>query len=417
MSPILIAFLVLLVLKTLVSLYLDFLNLKHVQAHASERPEALKSVVDAETYEKTVRYTLAKGKFGVFNGLFDAVALGIIVATGFLGGSFVWLTEAWGAGIWAQAAILFLIPTVLGLLDLPFDYYSQFKIEAEFGFNKSTVGLWVADQFRNLAVGALLMIPLVALLLFIVQSLPNTWWLWGFILLFGFQLVMIVVYPKFIIPLYNKLSPLPEGELKERLLALAEKLDFPTKTIEVIDGSKRSGHSNAYFTGFGKFRQVVIYDTLIEQLEPEQLEAVLAHEIGHYKKGHIPKTLITFGVVGLAAFAFIGWLTQVPAFIEGLGFVGVPEGAVVPATLMAFSIMSGLITFWMSPLSARRSRKHEYEADAYAKDAVGGAEPMIGALRNLFQKNLSNLNPHPIYSGFYYSHPTLLEREAALRAE
>ncbi|MEM9026511.1 MAG: M48 family metallopeptidase, partial [Verrucomicrobiota bacterium] len=316
-----------------------------------------------------------------------------------------------------QALILFLIPTLLGLLDLPFDYYSQFKIEAEFGFNKSSVGLWIADQFRNLAVGALFMIPLVALLLFIVQTLPDTWWLWGFFLLFGFQLVMIVVYPKFIIPLYNKLSPLPDGPLRDRLLGLAEKLKFPTKTIEVIDGSKRSGHSNAYFTGFGSFRQVVIYDTLIDQLEPEELEAVLAHEIGHYKKGHIPKTLITYGVVGLAAFAFIGWLTQVPAFIEGLGFVGLPEGAWVPATLMAFSIVSGLFTFWISPLSAMRSRKHEYEADAYAKDAVGSAQPMIGALRSLFQKNLSNLNPHPIYSGFYYSHPTLLEREAALSEE
>ena len=178
---------------------------------------------------------------------------GSIVATGFLGASYGWLTEAWGAGIWAQAAILFLIPTILGLLDLPFDYYSQFKIEADFGFNKSTVGLWIADQFRNLLIGAAIMIPLVALLLWIVKVLPETWWLWGFFLLFGFQLVMIVVYPKFIIPLYNKLSPLPEGELRDRLLALADKLDFPTKTIEVIDGSKRSGHSNAYFTGFGNF--------------------------------------------------------------------------------------------------------------------------------------------------------------------
>ena len=143
--------------------------------------------------------------------------------------------------------------TILGFLDLPFDYYSQFKIEEQFGFNKSSVGLWIADQFRNLLIGAAIMIPLVASLLWIVGKLPNTWWLWGFFLLFGFQLVMIVVYPKFIIPLYNKLSPLPEGELRDRLLALADKLKFPTKTIEVIDGSKRSGHSNAYFTGFGKF--------------------------------------------------------------------------------------------------------------------------------------------------------------------
>lgn len=410
-------FLALLILKVLTGLVLDLLNLQHVSKHRSERPDALKDVVDAETYEKSVDYTVEKARFGILSSIFDAIVLAVVVASGLLGGAFGALTEMWGDGIWAQAAILFAIPTILGLIDLPFDFYQQFKIEEKFGFNKSSVGLWIADQFKNLLVGAIIMIPLVALLLFIVKSLPNTWWAWGFALLFGFQLMMIVVYPKFIVPIYNKLSPLPEGELRDRLLGLAQRLEFPTKTIEVIDGSKRSGHSNAYFTGFGKFRQVVIYDTLIEQLSPAELEAVLAHEIGHYKKGHIPKTLITFGIVGFAAFAFIGWLTTVPAFIEGLGFIGLPEGAVVPATLMVFSIMSGLVTFWLSPLSSRRSRKHEYEADAYAKAAVGGAEPMIGALRSLFQKNLSNLNPHPIYSGFYYSHPTLLEREAALKAE
>lgn len=410
-------FLGLLVVKTIASLWLDGLNLGFVRKHKDQRPVGFEEIVDEETYRQSVAYTLTKGRFGVVTKVFDAVVLGLIVCTGLLGSAYGGLTDAWGAGVWAQAAILFVIPTLLGFLSLPFEYYSQFKIEQDFGFNKSSVGLWMMDQIKNLVIGAVIMIPMVALLLTIVGWLPGSWWFWGFLLIFLFQLVMIVIYPRFIVPLYNKLSPLPEGALRDRLMSLAERLQFPTQTIEVIDGSKRSGHSNAYFSGFGKFRQVVIYDTLIEQLKPEELEAVLAHEIGHYKKGHIPKMLAGVAIIGLIAFGVMGWLVQVPGFVEGLGFVGLPPEAIPGATFLCFALMSGLVSFWFSPIAALRSRKHEYEADDYAKKAVGGPEPLIGALRKLFQKNLSNLNPHPVYSGFYYSHPTLLEREAALRSE
>jgi STE24 endopeptidase len=228
--------------------------------------------------------------------------------------------------------------------------------------------------------------------------------------MFAFQMLMMILYPKLILPLFNKLTPLPEGELRSRLLALGERTGFKANTIEVIDGSKRSGHSNAYFTGFGRFRRIVLFDTLIAQLTPEELEAVLAHEIGHYRRGHIPKMIALSAATMLGGFAVIAWLARSLWFNTAFGF---PPGEIAPSFLL-FGLLSGVVTFWFAPLSNLMSRKFEYEADAFARDAIGGPAAMIGALRKLAQKNLSNLTPHRWFSGFYYSHPTLVEREAAL---
>ncbi len=227
----------------------------------------------------------------------------------------------------------------------------------------------------------------------------------------------MVLYPMLIMPLFNKLSPLEEGPLRDRLMALSDRAGFKAQTIQVIDGSKRSGHSNAYFTGFGKFRRIVLYDTLIEQLSEEELEAVLAHEIGHYKKGHIPKMIALSALMMLAAFWIIDVLLHSSAFFEGFGFSPLEVGSIgnLGIAMLLFSFLGGLVTFWISPLFHGMSRKHEYEADAFARDAVGDWKPLSGALRRLSEKNLSNLNPHPLYSGFHYSHPTLLERERAMK--
>jgi STE24 endopeptidase len=228
--------------------------------------------------------------------------------------------------------------------------------------------------------------------------------------MFGFQLLMMVLYPKLIMPLFNKLTPLAEGELRTRLMALADRTGFKAAAIEVMDGSKRSGHSNAFFTGFGRFRRIVLFDTLVAQLTPEELEAVLAHEVGHYRRGHIPKTLALSAAIQLGAFASIAWLSRSDWFNPAFRF---PAGELAPGFLL-FGLLSGAVMFWFSPLSNLLSRKHEYEADAFARDAVGGAGPLVAALRKLALKNLSNLTPHPWFSGFHYSHPTLVEREAAL---
>lgn len=283
-------------------------------------------------------------------------------------------------------------------------------MEERFGFNKSTPGLWIADKFKGLALVFVIGFPLLWALLSLVDWAGGSWWIWGFGLMFGFQLLMLVLYPKVILPLFNKLTPLPEGELRTRLLALSERTGFKASTIEVIDGSKRSGHSNAYFTGFGRFRRIVLFDTLIAQLAPEELEAVLAHEVGHYRCGHIPKMIAMSAATLLGSFAAIAWLARSDWFNPAFGF---PAYELAPSFLL-FGLLSGAVMFWFSPLSNILSRKHEYEADAFAREAMGGAGPLTGALRKLSQKNLSNLTPHPWFSGFYYSHPTLVEREAAL---
>jgi len=268
----------------------------------------------------------------------------------------------------------------------------------------------VMDKIKGTVLMFAIGFPLLWALLSLVKWTGPSWWLWGFGLMFGFQLLMLVLYPKLILPLFNKLTPLPEGDLRGRLLALGDRTGFRASTIEVIDGSKRSGHSNAYFTGFGRFRRIVLFDTLIAQLTAEELEAVLAHEIGHYRRGHIPKMIAMSAAMMFGGFGVIAWLARSSWFNRSFGF---PEGELAPSFLL-FGLLSGLVTFWFSPLMNALSRQHEYEADAFASQAVGGPAAMVGALRKLAQKNLSNLTPHPWFSAFHYSHPTLVEREGAL---
>lgn len=413
MNWIIVAFLVLLVAKLVTELWLSALNRKAVLANQNAIPEAYRDVVDEETYKKSVDYTLAKNKLGRLELVYDALMLGLIVATGFLAWLYNSLSAALGDGVWAQSATIFLVLIILTIPTLPMDWWSTFKLEAKFGFNKSTLGLWITDKIKGLAIGAVLAIPVLALLLSFFQWLPNSWWFWGFFAFFALQLILMVLYPRVIVPLFNKLEPLKDGPLKDRLLGLGERTGFNAQTILVIDGSKRSSHSNAYFTGFGKFRKIVLYDTLIEQLEPVELESVLAHEIGHYKRGHIPKMLIIACAMGLAGFAVMGWLATQSWFYTGFGF---DPASGMPPVLLLFMLVSGLFTFWLTPISNRLSRKHEYEADAYARMTMqDDPQPLITSLHKMYEKNLSNLTPHPTFSNFYYSHPTLQEREAALR--
>lgn len=413
MTPFLILILALLVFKTLAELILDRMNRASVQAHASAIPEAYREVMDAETYQRSVDYTLEKNRFGMIETLYDAAWLAAILTTSLLPWLFYGFTGFLGTSLWGQALVLFAICIVLSLPGIPGELWSTFKIEARFGFNKMTPALWITDKLKGLVLALLLGYPLLCLLLWFFQIFPGTWWLWGFLAFFSFQILVMLLYPRLILPLFNKLEPLPEGELREQLLALGQRTGFTASTIHVMDGSKRSTHSNAFFTGFGRFRRIVLFDTLVSQLSPRELEAVLAHEIGHYKRGHIPKTLILSFLFSLAGFALIGWLARQAWFYETFGFT-LSDG-MVPALLL-FSLISGLFTFWLGPILNALSRKHEYEADSFAREAMGGdPEPLVNSLRKMYQKNLSNLTPHPAYSGFHYSHPTLAEREAALK--
>jgi len=401
---------VLMVLHLGGELLLDELNRREVRRHAAEAPPAVAAMMDAASYAKSVDYTQAKLCFGMITEGFDTLVLALVVFSGVLPWLYARFTPLASARTWADALFLLAVGALLSVPSLPFDWWEQFRLEARFGFNQSTLGLWIVDKLKGAALALVIGFPLLWALLSLVRWVGQWWWLWGFALLFVFQLAMIVLYPKLILPLFNKLTPLAEGDLRTRLLALADRTGFRARTIEVIDGSKRSGHSNAFFTGFGRFRRIVLFDTLLNQLAAEELEAVLAHEIGHYRRGHIPKMLALSAAMQLAAFAAIAWLASSAWFNPAFGFAA---GALAPAFLL-FGLLSGLVTFWFTPLANIFSRKHEYEADAFAREAMGGPASLVAALRKLAQKNLSNLTPHPWYSGFHYSHPTLVERERAL---
>jgi len=401
---------VLIVARLVAELVLSWLNSAEAQKHAGNPPAAVAAIADEASYAKSVEYTLAKGKLGRIELVWDAIVVVAVLGSGLLPWIYGFFAPLSPTGMWDDALFLIATGMVLGVPSIPLDWWGQFRLEAKFGFNKSTLGLWIMDKVKGMALGLAIGFPLLWALLSLVRLAGATWWLWGFALVFVFQLLMLVLYPKLIMPLFNKLTPLPEGGLRTRLLALSERTGFRASTIQVMDGSKRSGHSNAFFTGFGRFRRIVLYDTLIAQLSPEELEAVLAHEVGHYKRGHVPKMIAVSAVLMLGGFAAIAWLANQPWFNTAFGL---PAGEIAPAFLL-FGLLSGLATFWFTPVGNYFSRKHEYEADAFAREAVGGATPMIGALRQLARKNLSNLTPHRWYSGFYYSHPTLVEREEAL---
>lgn len=413
MNTVLLAVAILMVVKLGVELWLDALNRGEVMAHAGAVPAAYAGVMDEASYDKSVAYTLARNRVGMVETIYGTVVLAVFLFSGVLPWMWAGLSGWLGSGIWGQAASLFIILTVLGLPDVPFDWYRQFRLEERFGFNKSTVGLWLSDKVKGLVIAALLGIPVLAGILWLV-GVSDLWWLWGFAGMLIFQLVMMVVYPMFIMPLFNKFEELPPGSLRERLMDLSERTGFRAKTILIMDGSRRSGHSNAFFTGFGRFRRIVLYDTLVEQMNERQLEAVLAHEIGHYKLGHIPKLIAVSAGFLLVSFAVLGYLLESGWFVEAFGFTA---GDGLGPVLLLFGILAGLVSFWTTPLMNALSRKHEYEADAFAREAMGGDPvPLKEALRVLSEKNLSNLTPHRIFSAFYYSHPTLLEREGSLEA-
>ncbi len=400
----------LIALRLAAQLWLGALNRTEVQRNGNARPAALNDLMDHDTYAKSVSYTLAKNRFAAVEYVFDAIVLVVVLFSGVLPWLYSKFMVAGEFPAWRGALFLFATGVLLSLPSLPLEWWAQFRLEERFGFNKSTLGLWITDKIKGLLLGFVIGFPLLWALLGLVKWVGFWWWAWGFVLFFSFQLLMLVLYPKLILPLFNKLTPLPEGDLRSRLLSLADRIGFRASTIEVMDGSKRSGHSNAFFTGFGRFRRIVLFDTLVSQLTTEELEAVLAHEVGHYKRGHIPKMIAVSALTLLIAFGLIAWLTHAPWFNQSFGF---SAGELAP-TFLLFGLLSGLVTFWFSPLGNFFSRKHEYEADAFARDAMGGPVSMVAALRKLAQKNLTNLTPHPLFSAFYYSHPTIIERERAL---
>jgi STE24 endopeptidase len=422
MPPFAIIALVLILARAITELWLSRLNQHHVCAHANEVPRAFRELIDEATYRRSVDYTLAKSRFGDIANVFDTALLVAVLFSGVLPWAFRRFIASFGTSIWAMAGFLFVIGICLSIATLPFAWYAQFKLEERFGFNTTTLKTWVLDRVKGFLLALLLGYPLLALVLKLIEWTGANWWLWAAAVVIAFQLLLLLIAPAIIMPLFNKFTPLPEGALRERLFALAQRTDFPTRSIDVMDGSKRSRHSNAFFTGFGRFRKIVLFDTLVAQLTEPELESVLAHEIGHYKKRHVFKLLGASSVGVFVALAAIAWLARQQWFYRAFGFEF--EGGLAPSracgiipAMLLFALLAGTISFWLSPIIHMWSRHFEYEADAFARATMGEAQSLTQALRKLSEKNLSNLTPHPLYSGFYYSHPTLLERERAVREE
>ncbi len=391
---------------------LEWLNRRHVLARANAVPPAFAGAVTPETYAKSVAYTLAKSRFQMVDLTWGALVLAATLFSGVLPWFYRAFQHAAGPSVWAGAAFLLAVGVAFAATDLPLAWHAQFHLEERFGFNTTTAATWWLDRVKTFLLGLALGYPLLVLILKLAVWLGAAWWFWAWVCLAAFNLLMILVAPVLIMPLFNKFTPLPAGPLRDSLLALGRRAGFRARDIQVMDGSKRSRHSNAFFTGLGRFRKIVLFDTLLQQLDQAELESVLAHEIGHHKKGHIPKTIALSLAGSLPAFYLVALLAKEEWFVRAFGF-GFAPANIVPALLL-ISLLAGIVTFWLSPLFHLLSRRYEYEADAFAAGLIKGPQPLIAALRKLCEKNLSNLTPHPIYSGFYYSHPTLLEREAAL---
>ncbi len=409
-------FLVFFCLESLVEFALNELNLRYVRACRAKKqiPDFFQSEIDAESYEKSVRYTIAKGRFQRWAEIYGRLWLLTILFSGVLvlfDNAAASLARHFGFGVYGRGILFCLgVGFIFSLISLPNDLYSTFGLEAKFGFNRTTLKLYVADKFKGLILGLMIGVPFLFVILWLMQATGGYWWLWAFAFITGFQLLMIVIFPTFIAPWFNKFEPLKEGEFHDRILALADRVGFKTSGIYSMDGSKRSAHSNAYFTGLGKAKRIVLFDTLIEQMTMDQGLAVLAHEMGHYKMKHIRRMLLVQTVFLLVSLYVLSLLIDYPPLFAAFGLQ--PSSY---AALVLFSLLAGPFTFYIGPLMNRLSRKHEYEADRFSALTLRDGRPMEEALISLTVKNLANLTPHPWYSAYHYSHPSASERIKAIR--
>lgn len=404
-------FLALFLLQLAVESGLSVANLRHVARAGDAVPPALAGQLDAATARRSLAYTLARGRFGLAHAAWSAAMTLALLFSGLLPALDGALAARGLAGAHRFAAFLVALSVVTGLLDLPFALYGTFRLEQRFGFNRTTPALWLVDRLKGLAVGAALGIPLLYAGWAFFALAGRAWWLWLFAVLAAVQIALVWAYPVLIAPLFNRFTPLPAGPLRERLEALAREARFATRGLYVMDASRRSGHSNAYFTGFFRPR-IVLFDTLVRQMTVEEAAAVLAHEIGHYQAHHVHRRLALGFVVQLASLWVLSLLVRWPPLFHAFGF---PAPTLEAAVALA-SLCGGAFTFLLAPLGSALSRRHEYEADRRSLALARAPAALRSALVKLNGENLSNLHPHPWYSAWHYSHPTLLERLAALDA-
>ena len=413
------AFAIALALQLLVQLWLNTRQVRYVAQHRHEVPQSFASHISLAAHQKAADYTLAKARFGLLHMAWGAV---ILLGWTLLGG----LNALQGAllqwmepGMVQQLVLLAAFAAISGLLDLPFSLYQTFVLEARFGFNKNTPAIWLGDLLKSTLLAAIIGLPIAWIILWFMGATGSLWWLWAWGIWMGFQLLLMWIFPTYIAPLFNKFEPLSDESLKARVTSLMQRCGFAAKGLFVMDGSRRSAHANAYFTGFGASKRVVFYDTLLKQLSPEEVEAVLAHELGHFKHKHITKRMIGMFALSLVGFAVLGWLSQQVWFYTGLGVL--PSAALAfgqpsyddALALLLFILALPVFTFWIAPLMAHFSRRDEFEADAYAMQQASGAA-LASALLKLYEDNASTLTPDPVYARYYYSHPPAVERLARM---
>ncbi|MFT7116350.1 MAG: STE24 endopeptidase [Rhodoferax sp.] len=395
--------------------WLSSRQIRHVAEHRSAVPAAFTSAITLVAHQKAADYTITKARFGLLE-----LALGTVVLISWtlLGGLstlnqalFDWL----GGGMAQQLALLLAFVAISGLVDLPASLYQTFVIEERFHFNKLSAKLWAQDLLKSSLMGALIGLPIAALILWMMGAAGSLWWLWAWAVWMGFNLLLLVIYPTFIAPLFNKFAPLEDEILKARVTELMTRCGFSAKGLFVMDGSRRSAHANAYFTGFGAAKRVVFYDTLLAKLSADEVDAVLAHELGHFKYKHIVKRIVSMFALSLIGFALLGWLVSQTWFYTALGVqpnLNAPNDALA---LLLFVLALPVFSVFLGPLFAQLSRQHEFEADAYAVSQTSGQD-LSTALLKLYEDNASTLTPDPVYVKFYYSHPPASERLQRMRA-
>ena len=405
-------FLLAVAIATGTRLWLARRHVQHIQANRPQVPAEFASAITLEAHQKAADYSSAKTRFGIAHTLADSAVLLILTFGGLLQ-----LLQSW-AGSWignevlSGTAFIALFVVVTSLIDLPFSWYKTFNIEARFGFNKMTLVMWLGDLVKSALVAAAFGLPLVLAVLWLMGRMGDWWWLYVWLVWVAFSVFMMAIYPAFIAPLFNKFAPMQEGSLKSRIENLLVKCGFRSSGLFVMDGSKRSSHGNAYFTGFGKTKRIVFFDTLISRLNEGEIEAVLAHELGHFKLHHVIRRMLwTFGV-SLVFLALLGYVKDKAWFYEGLGASFPASNAMA---LLLFVLVVPVFTFLLQPLVAMYSRKHEFEADAYAAQ-YSSARELVNALVKLYKDNASTLTPDPLHSAFYDSHPPASVRISRLQS-
>ncbi|NGZ88235.1 M48 family metallopeptidase [Duganella aceris] len=394
------------VLTLIVRFWLASRQIRHVLTHRAAVPAEFAEKIPLAAHQKAADYTIARTKFGLLTLLVDTAVLVGFTLLGGLQWLSIQLFNLTGPGMGYQLALLAGYALISGAIALPFDYYKQFGLEQRFGFNKMSKGLFFADMVKGTLLGAAIGLPLVWVMLTLMEKSGNLWWLYAWLVWSGFQLLMMVLYPTVIAPLFNKFSPLEDQSLKSRIEGLMTRVGFASKGLFVMDGSKRSAHGNAYFSGFGANKRIVFFDTLLSRLQPQEIEAVLAHELGHFKLKHIVKRIVMMFALSLAFLALLGYLKNQLWFYTGLGVdpLVLPGQTNDAMVLLLFMLALPVFTFLFGPLTSISSRKHEFEADAFAAQHTD-ARDLVSALVKMYEDNASTLTPDPLHSAFYDSHP------------